>query len=41
MIEHYAVYWNFEDNIEFAQKMFDYIFDILKLDRRIKIKDKQ
>ena len=41
MIEHYAVYWNFEDNIEFAQKMFDYIFDTLKLDRRIKIKDKQ
>lgn len=39
-IEHYAVYWNFEDNMNFTEKMFDYIFDTMKLDRKVKIKDK-
>lgn len=40
-IEHYAAWWNFEDNIKFTQEMFDYIFDNLWLDRKIKIKDKK
>jgi len=28
-IEHYATWWNFEDNMKFTEKMFDYIFDNL------------
>jgi lysyl-tRNA synthetase class II len=40
MIEHYAAWWNFQDNIEFTEKMFDYVFDKLNLDRKIDIKDK-
>ena len=39
-IEHYACWWNFEDNMKFTEKMFDYIFDEMKLDRKVKIKDK-
>lgn len=38
--EHYAAYRNFEDNINFTERLFDYIFDTLKLDRKINIKDK-
>jgi len=40
VFEHYAVYWNFEDNIKFTEDMFDYVFDKLKLNREISIKDK-
>jgi len=40
VIEHYAAWWNFEDNIRFTEKMFDYIFDKLELNREIEIKDK-
>ncbi|MDD3646372.1 MAG: lysine--tRNA ligase [Candidatus Gracilibacteria bacterium] len=40
-IEHYAAWWNFEDNIRFTEEMFDYIFDKLKLNREIEIKDKE
>jgi lysyl-tRNA synthetase class 2 len=36
-IEHYCAYWNFEDNIKFTEKMFDYLFDKLKLPRQIEI----
>lgn len=25
-IEHYWVYWNFEDNMRFTEEMFDYVF---------------
>ncbi len=39
--EHYAAWWNFEDNIKFTEDMFDYVFDTLKLDRKLKIKDKE
>lgn len=39
-VEHYAVYWNFEDNMKFTEEMFDYIFDTLQLNREIEIKDK-
>ncbi len=39
-VEHYAAWWNFEDNMKFTEEMFDYIFEKLKLDRTIKIKDK-
>jgi len=41
VFEHYAVYWNFEDNMKFTEDMFDYIFDTMKLDRNVKIKDKE
>lgn len=26
-MEHYCAYWNFEDNIRFTEKMFDYLFE--------------
>ncbi|HKL44449.1 MAG TPA: amino acid--tRNA ligase-related protein, partial [Candidatus Absconditabacterales bacterium] len=39
-VEHYAVYWNYEDNMKFVEKMFDYIFDKMGLDRKINVKDK-
>ena len=42
MIEHYACWWNFEDNMIFVEKMFDYIFaNIPELSREIDVKDKQ
>ncbi|MBO7505228.1 hypothetical protein IKO50_03990 [bacterium] len=40
-VEHYAVYWNYEDNMKFTEKMFDFLFDELKLDRKLKVKDKE
>ncbi len=39
-VEHYAAYWNFNDNMKFTEDMFDFIFDEMNLDREIKIKDK-
>lgn len=39
-VEHYCSYWNFQDNMNFTEKMFDYIFDEMNLDREVKIKDK-
>ena len=41
VVEHYAAYWNFEDNIKFTEEMFDYFFDELNLDRKIPVKDKE
>ncbi len=38
--EHYAAYWNFEDNMKFTEEMFDYIFDKLKFNKEVSIKDK-
>jgi lysyl-tRNA synthetase class 2 len=40
VFEHYAAYWNFEDNMKFTEDMFDYIFETMKLDREVKIRDK-
>jgi len=40
-IEHYAVYWDYKKNMDFTEKMFDYIFDTLQLDRKISVKDKE
>ena len=39
-VEHYAAWWNFEDNMKFTEKMFDYIFDNLWIDRKINVIDK-
>lgn len=42
MIEHYSAWWNFEDNMNFAENMFEYIFKkIPELKKEIKVKDKQ
>jgi len=40
-VEHYAAYWNYEDNMRFTEQMFDYIFDTMKLERKIPVKDKE
>lgn len=39
-IEHYAVYWNYEDNMKFTEKMFDYLFEKMALSKTINVKDK-
>ncbi|EKE26848.1 MAG: hypothetical protein ACD_4C00136G0008 [uncultured bacterium (gcode 4)] len=39
-VEHYAVYWDFEDNMEFTEKMFFYLMEKLNLPKIVKIKDK-
>jgi lysyl-tRNA synthetase class 2 len=40
-LEHYAAYWNFEDNIEFTEKMFSYIFEKLNIPEKMYVKDKE
>lgn len=41
-IEHYACWWNFQDNMKFTEDMFDYLFEhILELSRQIQVKDKE
>lgn len=41
MIEHYAAWWNFEDNMRFTEQLFDYVFDHMpELSREIDVKDK-
>lgn len=39
-LEHYCAYWNYEDNMKFTEDMIDYLFEKLKLPRKIKIADK-
>lgn len=41
VVEHYAAWWNFEDNIRFTEGLFDYLFDKLGLERKRQIKDKE
>ncbi len=36
-LEHYCAYWDFENNMKFTEKMFDYLFQNLNLDKKIKI----
>jgi len=36
-LEHYCAYWNFEDNIKFTEKMIDYLFDHLKIERKMEL----
>lgn len=40
-IEHYAAWWNFEDNMKFTEDMFDHIFNTLWISKTISIKDKE
>lgn len=39
-IEHYAAYWNYEDNIAFTERMFDHLFTDLNLEKKRQILDK-
>jgi len=39
-LEHYCAYWNYKDNMKFTEKMFDYLFDKLKLDRKVMVSGK-
>ncbi|HCC23209.1 TPA: lysine--tRNA ligase [Candidatus Falkowbacteria bacterium] len=39
-LEHYAAYWNFEDNMKFTEDMIDYLFETLKLPRQLTIRDR-
>ncbi|MDR0607879.1 MAG: hypothetical protein LBG52_06130 [Candidatus Peribacteria bacterium] len=39
-VEHYAVYWNYEDNMKFMEKMYDYLFETLHLNKKLKVKDR-
>jgi lysyl-tRNA synthetase, class II len=40
--EHYAAYWNFEDNMRFTEHMFDYLFEKLpQLSQTVMIADKE
>ncbi|MDD5197974.1 MAG: lysine--tRNA ligase [Candidatus Gracilibacteria bacterium] len=40
MVEHYAAYWNYEDNMRFIEKMINSLFERLKLEKTVKIKDR-
>lgn len=40
-IEHYTCWWNYKDNMDFTEKMFDYLFEkIPELQKEIEVKDK-
>jgi lysyl-tRNA synthetase class II len=39
-VEHYAAWWNFEDNMNFTEEMFANIFEDLKISKEINVKDK-
>jgi lysyl-tRNA synthetase class 2 len=39
-LEHYVAYWSFEDNIQFTERMFDYLFSRLGLPKKTMIKDR-
>ncbi len=39
-VEHYCAYWSYEDNMDFTEKMFAYIFDKLKISKKIKVTGK-
>ena len=40
-LEHYAAYWSFEDNILFTERMFDFLFESLKLSKVLPLKDRE
>jgi len=42
VIEHYAAYRNYKNNMDFTEQMFDYVFDkIPELNKKLKIADKE
>lgn len=40
MVEHYAAYWNYEDNMRFIERMINSLFERLKLEKTVQIKDR-
>ncbi|MFA6305934.1 MAG: lysine--tRNA ligase [Candidatus Gracilibacteria bacterium] len=40
MVEHYAAYWNFEDNMEFTEKMFEYLLKKTLGTLKVNVKDR-
>ena len=38
-LEHYAAYWNYEDNVDFIEKMFKFIFEKMNMSMKIKMED--
>ncbi len=38
-LEHYVAYWNYEDNMDFTEKMFRYLFEELHIPERISTED--
>jgi hypothetical protein len=40
MLEHQSVYKSFQEDMTFVEKMFDHIFDTLKLNRVFEVRDK-
>lgn len=38
-VEHYAAYWDFKDNMDFTEKMFEHIFKTLKIPLKITMED--
>lgn len=42
VVEHYAAYWNYLHNMDFTEKLFNYLFDhIPQLKRTIQVADKE
>ena len=41
MIEHYAAYWNFEDNMKFTEEMFEYILKEILGSTKVMIKNQK
>ncbi len=39
-LEHYAAYWSFEENIQFTERMIDYLFERLNLSKKLTLKDR-
>ncbi len=40
-VEHYCAYWDYEKNITFTERMFDYLFETLNIPKMLKVKDKE
>jgi len=41
MIEHYAAYWNYEDNMKFTEEMFDFLMKEVVGSTKVQIKDRE
>jgi len=40
MVEHYAAYWDFEDNMKFTERMFEYVLNKLLGTTKVNVKDR-
>lgn len=41
MIEHYAAYWNYEDNMKFTEEMFEYLIKETTGNTKVMVKDRE